>query len=354
MTQKLIHLIDDDSAGGVNRMLDHLEALGESQRLDHEIVRVRRGAWSTKRFAADVIVSHVSICWRNLPMLASLRALNPSTPLVHVEHSYSAGFVAANEVPQQRFYALLRASYALFDTVIAVSQGQADWLKRRDLVNPVALRVMRPCVDLKPFFELPQRSASNPTVVGMLGRLDRQKGFDIGITAFCQGAPDNMVLHIYGDGPERARLEALACGHPRVRFMGFAAKPAEAMAQCDVITMPSRWEPFGLVGLEAQAAGRPLICSGADGLIDHRAGEALVIPGHSVSSWAETFALLDKTDLARRALCGRRHARAHAERFDTEWRMLVHLLTVGNLSGDLVRGKTAPADPKSLSIQAAH
>lgn len=277
------HLVDDASVGGVNRMLEHLVAHDGLTR--HDIVRVERGALTPPKVRADVIISHLSACWANLAMLTALRGLHPDTPMAHVEHSYSERFLALNVDNRDRFHTLLGTVYALFDKVVAVSEPQARWLVRKGLVEARAMCVIRPAVDLAPFIEAGAARPAGRTIVGALGRFDRQKGFDILIEAFRELQDTDLVLHLYGDGPDRAMLEELAADLPTVAFKGFAENPAEAIAACDIIAMPSRWEPYGLVAIEAMAAGRPLICPRADGLEEHIAAGAIDVGGNSAAGW---------------------------------------------------------------------
>jgi glycosyltransferase involved in cell wall biosynthesis len=72
---------------------------------------------------------------------------------------------------------------------------------------------------------------------------------------------------VIGDGPERARLEAL---YPDVRFAGyrFAEDLARYLAAADVMVFPSRTDTFGLVNLEAMACGVPVAAYPVTGPID--------------------------------------------------------------------------------------
>ena len=58
----------------------------------HSVVAVRAGASLPPKLAADVIVSHVVLSWRNLPFVVALRSRYARIPLVHMEHSYSPAF----------------------------------------------------------------------------------------------------------------------------------------------------------------------------------------------------------------------------------------------------------------------
>jgi len=289
---RVVHLVDDTTAGGVMRVLDHiLTAPGMGGMAQHSLVRVTRGRVSVKRIEADVIVSHLAVSWRALPMLAALRARHPLTPLVHVEHSYTEGFVAANVRRKRRFATLLRLTYRLFDRVVAVSRAQGDWLTRSGAVPATSLRVIRSCVDLSAFRAL-DPAKGRPRVIGAIGRLDRQKGFDTLIRAFRHLPDPDARLHVHGEGPERDRLRDLAGDDPRIRFMGFAPDPVAAMHSVDVVAMPSNWEAYGLVAIEALSAKRVLLINPVDGLTDHTPHGARAVEGKSVAAWQRALARL--------------------------------------------------------------
>jgi glycosyltransferase involved in cell wall biosynthesis len=286
---KVAHLVDDQNPGGVTRYLDFIARDPDMACFArHEVVPVTRDRPFTARLDADVVVSHLTVTWRGLPGLMALRARHAGRTLLHVEHSYSAGFVAHNVTARRRFYTLLRTGYALFDRVVAVSEGQADWLIRRALVPAEALSVIRPCVDLGAFRALAAPSDA-VRVIAAVGRFDRQKGFDLLIRAFRRVARADLRLRLVGDGPERATLEALAAGDPRITFGGFVGDVSELLAHCDAVAMPSRWEPYGLVALEALTAGRPLLVSPIDGLKDHVAAGARPVPAFSEEAWAHAI-----------------------------------------------------------------
>lgn len=280
----VIHLIDDTTAGGVMRVLDHIRtAPAMATFADHHIQPVQRNKITLPRLEADVIVSHLAISWRALPMLLALRLRHPKASLVHVEHSYTEAFVALNVRKKGRFATLLRRAYGLFDRVVAVSEAQGKWLVNSGAVKARALCVIRSCVDLSAFRGL-AAPAPQVRVIGAIGRLDRQKGFDTLIEAFRQTRNPNVALHIYGEGEEGLALSALAEGDPRIQFMGFV-DPLVAMANVDAVVMPSRWEAYGLVAIEALAARRKLLVADIDGLRDHIAYGAQAVQDQSVAAW---------------------------------------------------------------------
>jgi glycosyltransferase involved in cell wall biosynthesis len=109
-------------------------------------------------------------------------------------------------------------------------------------------------------------------VIGYAGKLVHHKGVDELLQAAALLPPtDAWEVWIVGDGPERSTLEALAAQlklKDRCRFLGFknSKEIPEFLAAMDVLVMPSRFEPRGLVAIEAMAAGAVPIVSTATGV----------------------------------------------------------------------------------------
>ncbi len=117
-------------------------------------------------------------------------------------------------------------------------------------------------------------SFSPPTLL-LLGRLSWEKGFDTAIDAFYRLKKEgsNATLLIGGSGPERARFneQVIRLGLENdVEFIGELLRDREAIYQtinrATVVLMPSLFEAFGLVALEAMQMGRPVIASEVGGL----------------------------------------------------------------------------------------
>jgi glycosyltransferase involved in cell wall biosynthesis len=102
----------------------------------------------------------------------------------------------------------------------------------------------------------------DPPVIGSIGRLDRQKGFDQLIRALALVPGARLVL--VGDGPERASLELLAkeAGvEERVTFAGWRDGARRLLATFDVFVLPSRFEGLPLVIIEAMLARLPVVAT---------------------------------------------------------------------------------------------
>ena len=96
-----------------------------------------------------------------------------------------------------------------------------------------------------------------------VSRLTAQKGIDVAIRAL-PSLPDDTVLVVLGEGPERAALEGLAreLGVERRVFLpGRVPDVAAWLRRADVLVHPARWEGFGLGVLEAMLAGLPVVAT---------------------------------------------------------------------------------------------
>jgi glycogen synthase len=125
-----------------------------------------------------------------------------------------------------------------------------------------------------------------PYVLG-IGRIVAQKGFDVLIDAFAAANLAGYDLLLVGDGAEKAALMQRAKDRgiaDRVHFPGRADR-VQAVAYfkgCSFFCLPSRMEPFGIVNLEAMAAGKAVVASRVGGVpevvLDGETG-VLVPPG---------------------------------------------------------------------------
>jgi glycosyltransferase involved in cell wall biosynthesis len=99
-----------------------------------------------------------------------------------------------------------------------------------------------------------------------IGRIMRQKGHDVLLSAVAIARlqiPD-LEVTIVGDGPDRPAMQAMAERlriTDVVRFVGYTSTPGAELARSDCFVLPSRWEGFGMVLVEAMQFGLPLIAS---------------------------------------------------------------------------------------------
>jgi len=138
-----------------------------------------------------------------------------------------------------------------------------------------------------------------------IGRLSYEKGFDILILALKMLSREgyNVVCDIFGDGPEKERLQILIIQSGlwgKVRLRGACSNVRSILPQYDLVIIPSRKESFGLVALEAYDAGDPVIASDIPGLRETVLSEKtglLFEPGNPESLASQILRLVQSPDL---------------------------------------------------------
>lgn len=114
-----------------------------------------------------------------------------------------------------------------------------------------------------------------------LGRLHEAKAFDVLIDAMANVPAAH--LWIAGEGHLRVSLEQqiarLGLGD-RVKLLGWRNDRQDLLATCDICVFPSRYEPFGIVSIEAWAARAPLIAarSAGPGALIEDGADGLLVP----------------------------------------------------------------------------
>ncbi len=135
-----------------------------------------------------------------------------------------------------------------------------------------------------------------------VGRLIEEKGCDVLIRALalCHQRGHRYTLDVYGDGPERSRLEGLVQAErlgAAVAFHGTVRGEAlrSAFRQTGVLVFPSVCEEaLGMVVVEAMAAGTPLIVSRRGGAAEAAGGCALLFDNGDYSQLAEQMIRLSE------------------------------------------------------------
>jgi glycosyltransferase involved in cell wall biosynthesis len=133
------------------------------------------------------------------------------------------------------------------------------------------------------------RDAGTPLRIGAVGRLTRQKGFDVLIAALPAVLSEQAVeLVIVGEGEEEVRLREAARGLPVTvqRFLDGPPAVADFLRSLDVFVMASRYEGLPNVVLEALACGVPVVATDAPGVQEATASRAVLVRAEDASALA--------------------------------------------------------------------
>jgi glycosyltransferase involved in cell wall biosynthesis len=162
----------------------------------------------------------------------------------------------------------------------------------------------------------PSPAAFQP-VVGFVGRVVDQKGCEYLVRAspLVISAHPNVRFVVVGDGPELARLTALASElkvASAFEFVGYDPTPARRMKSMSVLAVPSIYEPLGMVPLEAMACGVAVVASAVGGLpevVEDGVTGILVAPRDPEALAEALIRLLDSPALAAQmGIAGRERA----------------------------------------------
>jgi D-inositol-3-phosphate glycosyltransferase len=221
------------------------------------------------------------------------------------------------------------------DLLIASTADEANELVSLYHADPAHISVVEPGVDLTTFQPIARSEARRKIGYGpgrlllFVGRLERLKGVEVAIRALAllrDRQPDELRLLVLGedsrdvDESEKERLKAVASSlgvRDRVDFVGSVAHDELPFfySAADVCVMPSYSESFGLVALEAQACGLPVVGSTVSGLrsVVRDGSSGYLLDTHDPAVYAERIGrLLAEPELAEQM---GRHGRELAQKF---------------------------------------
>lgn len=164
--------------------------------------------------------------------------------------------------------ALCRITYPHADAIVCVSKGLAAEVTALlpDRNTGRVHQIDNPVIDGNFFSRAKDPVAywppSDGNTIVAVGRLSYEKGFDLLVDGFARTKSRTSSLVLVGDGPERTELEARAASFgisSRVHFIGEVANPLPYIQRADCVVVPSRYEGFGMVLVEALALNRRTI-----------------------------------------------------------------------------------------------
>lgn len=225
---------------------------------------------------------HVNASDQGSGVAAFAAARLVAAPMVATLHNEIPGRSSAREAVSR---AMLRGS----DQIIAVSDGIGSYLERLGLVHVVIKNGLLP-PQIDPLARKRLGLDPDAFVVGGIGRLHHQKGWDV----LCEAAPaikahmPNIEIVVVGDGPLRKQL-LRSPGSDSIRFHGHIPDAATLLGAFDILAIPSRYEGLGLVAIEGMLAGVPIVATSVTGLAEAIGNTARMVPPDNAGLLAEAI-----------------------------------------------------------------
>ena len=248
-----------------------------------------------------------------------LAARTESRPIVATCHNWVGGTAALGI-----YNRLDRMALKNFSGVAAVSDAVAEQL--RDLgIAEDKIHTIANGIDIDRFSGaepawFDTTVAPSGKTIGIVARLDLQKGFEYLLEAFSRlttSHPDTRLV-IAGEGPDQAAIEAIADRlnmRSKIVFAGQRGDIPNVYAACDVFVLPSLNEGLPMTVLEAMAAGRPVVASnvGAIPTVVRNGETGLLVEPRDVAGLKAALDLLlsDQALSSRLASSGHEWVRQH-------------------------------------------
>ena len=288
-------------------------------------------------------------------------------PLVHSAHTLARvknAALAAGDPPEPMVRVIGEDQVvAEADRMIGNTDTEAAELIELYGADPQRVVTIPPGVDLERFVPGPRLTARralgiapDAVVLAFVGRIQPLKAPDVLLRAAAEllhRSPElreRLVVLVAG-GPSGSGLAEPASLHELGAALGLTdvlrflppqggAGLVQVYRAADVVAVPSHNESFGLVALEAQACGTPVVAAAVGGLpvavADGRSG--LLVPGHGSGEWADAL----RAALARRDELGR-GAVAHAHRFSWDRTTDALLDTYAGAAAEFTERQGVPA-----------
>jgi glycosyltransferase involved in cell wall biosynthesis len=243
-----------------------IDPLSDAKVLFQLAKHVRKGKY-------DLIHAHAS----KPGYLARIAAVGARIPVLYSPHGFSF-HDGVSRFKAQVFAFLERLAVPLTRFIITVSSGERDLARRYRIGSDSLFVVIHTGIDPQPFrvpINVPQQKKNleiplAAPIVGSVGRLNNQKSpldFIRMAAVVHQHQPDVNFIWV-GTGPLDAHARAMTqeMGLSRVfHFLGQRQDVPALLHIMDCLVLPSRWEGFPLVVLEALAADVPVVATDISG-----------------------------------------------------------------------------------------
>lgn len=295
------------------------ESFNIIQGLANNFTRIRVLRQAIKTSAPNSVISFLG----QTNVISLIASLGLNLSVIISERS-----IPAYDSLSKKWACLMRWCYRKSFCLIVQNQPILEYFSNEHKLN---IKLIPNPVTSPTDYELAPKKESNHTanVLLAMGRLSKEKGFDLLLKALAQVAhkhPD-WSLVIWGEGPQRASLEKLRTElglQDKVYFPGLTKQSYDKLKQADLFVLSSRYEGFPNVLCEAMACGLPVIsfdCPSGPREIIRNGFDGILVPPENVEALATAIDKLIDDEEERKRLAIR--APEVVERFGLEKVMLM-------------------------------
>lgn len=227
-----------------------------------------------KQVRPDIVYAHSS----KAGAFVRIADLGLKNKIIYNPHGWA--FNMQQSKAKKKLYVTVEKIAARFcDKIVCISDAEKESALREKICKPNKLEVIYNGIDLEKIKKsVPMRKSqlgipSNAFVVGMVGRLSKQKAPDIFVKAakLIKEKIPNVFFLMVGDGDLRDQIEKMINQYglsSSFLITGWVDNPTSYMKIMNVGMLLSRWEGFGLVLPEYMACGVPIIATDVDAIPD--------------------------------------------------------------------------------------
>lgn len=241
-----------------------------------------------KQLKPDIVYAHSS----KAGALARIADLGLNNKVIYNPHGWA--FNMQQSAKKKKMYKWVEKISAYFcDKIVCISDAEKESALREKICKSDKLQVIYNGIDLEeinnttPIERAVLGISNDAFVVGMVGRLSKQKSPDIFVKAakLIKEKIPNAYFLMVGDGELRNQIEGMVQQYgldSSFLITGWVDNPTAYMKIMDVGMLLSRWEGFGLVLPEYMACGVPIIATDVDAIpniIKDGVNGLLVLPG---------------------------------------------------------------------------
>lgn len=208
----------------------------------------------------DVIYCHST--WAGL--FARLPMLLTKKPCRVIYNAHGWSFLRDTTEWKRRIYALIESILQkCTDVIVNVSRYEYESALQYGLKSDNQIVIYSGISSQKGQIDSNVKLPETKINLLFVGRFDPQKGLDILLKAFRDCNRNDLHLTIIGDNVIGGGQTIQKKNTDYITFLGWVphSKLASYYNACDLVVMPSRWEAFGLVAVEAMKYGKPVIAS---------------------------------------------------------------------------------------------